>query len=252
MLEIKDLHVSIEDEDKPILKGLNLTIPKGEVHAIMGPNGAGKSTLSAVIAGKDGYEVTSGSITYEGKDLLEMEVEERAQAGILMGFQYPVEIPGVKNIYLLRAALNAKREAEGKGEIPAPEFMKLIKEKSAFMKMDSAFLQRAVNEGFSGGEKKRNEILQMLVLEPKLALLDEIDSGLDIDAMKIVAKGVNSLRSEERSIMIVTHYQRLLDYITPDHVHVLVDGRIAHSGDANLALELEKRGYDWVTEEAEA
>lgn len=250
MLEIKDLHVSVED--KPILKGLNLTIPKGEIHAIMGPNGAGKSTLSAVIAGKDGYEVTSGSISYEGKDLLEMEVEERAQAGILMAFQYPVEIPGVKNIYLLRAALNAKREAQGLGEIPAPEFMRLIKDKIAFMKMGGDFLQRAVNEGFSGGEKKRNEILQMLVLEPKLALLDEIDSGLDIDALKIVAEGVNSLRSPERSIMIVTHYQRLLDYIVPDYVHVLMDGKIVHSGDKNLALELEARGYDWLAEEVQA
>ncbi|MGJ8524961.1 putative ATP-dependent transporter SufC [Halomonadaceae bacterium LMG 33818] len=250
MLEIKDLHVSVED--KPILKGLNLSIPDGEVHAIMGPNGAGKSTLSSVIAGKDGYEVTSGSILYKGEDLLEMEVEERAQAGVLMGFQYPVEIPGVKNIYLLRAALNAKREAQGLGEIPAGDFMRLIKEKAAFMKMDPAFLQRAVNEGFSGGEKKRNEILQMLVLEPQLALLDEIDSGLDIDAMKIVSQGVNSLRDPSRSILIVTHYQRLLDYIEPDVVHVLIDGKIVHSGDKQLAHELEARGYDWLEEGAQA
>ncbi|QEM82374.1 Fe-S cluster assembly ATPase SufC [Halomonas binhaiensis] len=250
MLEVKDLHVKVEGSE--ILKGLTLTINPGEVHAIMGPNGAGKSTLSSVIAGKEGYEVTSGTITFEGRDVLEMEVEERAQAGLLLGFQYPVEIPGVKNIYLLKAALNAQREARGEGEIPAPEFMKLIKEKVAFMKMDTSFLQRAVNEGFSGGEKKRNEILQMLVLQPKLAMLDEIDSGLDIDALKVVAEGVNSLRGEERAILLVTHYQRLLDYIVPDHVHVLVDGRIVKSGDADLAHELESRGYDWVVEEPAA
>lgn len=250
MLEVKGLHVKVEGSE--ILKGLTLTINPGEVHAIMGPNGAGKSTLSSVIAGKDGYEVTSGTITFEGRDVLEMEVEERAQAGLLLGFQYPVEIPGVKNIYLLKAALNAQREARGEGEIPAPEFMKLIKEKVAFMKMDTSFLQRAVNEGFSGGEKKRNEILQMLVLQPKLAMLDEIDSGLDIDALKVVAEGVNSLRGEERGILLVTHYQRLLDYIVPDHVHVLVDGRIVKSGDADLARELESRGYDWVVEEPAA
>ncbi|SFH21025.1 Fe-S cluster assembly ATPase SufC [Modicisalibacter xianhensis] len=250
MLEVKDLHVSVEG--KEILKGLNLTINPGEVHAIMGPNGAGKSTLSAVIAGNEGYEVTSGTITFEGQDVLEMEIEERAQAGLLLGFQYPVEIPGVKNVYLLKAALNAQREARGEGEIPAPEFMKLVREKLAFMKMDNSFLQRAVNEGFSGGEKKRNEILQMLVLQPKLAMLDEIDSGLDIDAMKVVAEGVNSLRSAERAILMVTHYQRLLDYIEPDYVHVLVDGRIVKSGDKDLALELESRGYEWVTEESAA
>ena len=250
MLEVKDLHVTVEGSE--ILKGLTLSIQPGEVHAIMGPNGAGKSTLSAVIAGKDGYEVTAGSITFEGKDVLEMEIEERAQAGLLLGFQYPVEIPGVKNIYLLKAALNAQREVRGEGEIPAPEFMKLIKEKVSFMKMDNSFLQRAVNEGFSGGEKKRNEILQMLVLQPKLAMLDEIDSGLDIDAMKVVADGVNSLRSEDRGILLVTHYQRLLDYIVPDHVHVLVNGRIVKSGGAELAHELESRGYDWVVEEPAA
>ncbi|MCO7231919.1 MULTISPECIES: Fe-S cluster assembly ATPase SufC [unclassified Cobetia] len=247
MLVVKDLHVSVEG--KEILKGLDLTINKGEVHAIMGPNGAGKSTLSSVIAGKDGYEVTSGTITYEGEDVLEMEIEERARAGLLLGFQYPVEIPGVKNVYLLKAALNAKREAQGLGEIPAPEFMKLIREKLAFMQMDASFLQRAVNEGFSGGEKKRNEILQMLVLEPKLAMLDEIDSGLDIDALKIVAKGVNSLRSEERAVLMVTHYQRLLEHIVPDQIHVLMDGRIVKSGDKSLALELEAQGYDWLQEE---
>ncbi|MGC3872621.1 Fe-S cluster assembly ATPase SufC [Halomonas sp. GXIMD04776] len=250
MLEVKDLHVTVEGNE--ILKGLSLTVNVGEVHAIMGPNGSGKSTLSAVIAGKEDYEVTSGSITFEGRNVLEMEIEERAQAGLLLGFQYPVEIPGVKNIYLLKAALNAQRKARGEDEIPAPEFMKLVKEKLAFMKMDASFLQRAVNEGFSGGEKKRNEILQMLLLEPKLAMLDEIDSGLDIDAMKIVADGVNSLRSEERAVLMVTHYQRLLDYITPDYVHVLVDGRIAKSGDKSLALELESRGYEWVLEESAA
>ena len=247
MLVVKDLHVSVEG--KEILKGLDLTINKGEVHAIMGPNGAGKSTLSSVIAGKEGYEVTSGTITYEGEDVLEMEVEERARAGMLLGFQYPVEIPGVKNVYLLKAALNAKREAEGLGEIPAPEFMKLIREKLAFMQMDASFLQRAVNEGFSGGEKKRNEILQMLVLEPKLAMLDEIDSGLDIDALKVVAKGVNSLRNEDRAVLMVTHYQRLLEHIVPDQIHVLMDGRIVKSGDKSLALELEAQGYDWLQEE---
>ncbi|MCK8068022.1 Fe-S cluster assembly ATPase SufC [Cobetia sp. 1CM21F] len=247
MLVVKDLHVSVEG--KEILKGLDLTINKGEVHAIMGPNGAGKSTLSSVIAGKDGYEVTSGTITYEGEDVLEMEIEERARAGLLLGFQYPVEIPGVKNVYLLKAALNAKREAEGLGEIPAPEFMKLIREKLAFMQMDASFLQRAVNEGFSGGEKKRNEILQMLVLEPKLAMLDEIDSGLDIDALKVVAKGVNSLRNEDRAVLMVTHYQRLLEHIVPDQIHVLMDGRIVKSGDKSLALELEAQGYDWLQEE---
>lgn len=250
MLEVKDLYVTVED--KEILKGLNLTIKPGEVHAIMGPNGAGKSTLSAVIAGREGYEVTSGSITYEGRDVLEMEVEERAQAGMLLGFQYPVEIPGVKNIYLLKSALKAQREARGEDEMPAPEFLKLVREKLAQMQMDASFLQRAVNEGFSGGEKKRNEILQMLVLQPKLAMLDEIDSGLDIDAMRIVADGVNSLRSEDRAILLVTHYQRLLDYVVPDYVHVLVDGRIAKSGDAELARELESRGYDWVVEESVA
>ncbi|MCC5882375.1 MAG: Fe-S cluster assembly ATPase SufC [Halomonas sp.] len=250
MLEVKDLYVKVEG--KEILKGLTLTINAGEVHAIMGPNGAGKSTLSAVIAGKEGYEVTSGSVTFEGRDVLEMEIEERAQAGLLLGFQYPVEIPGVKNIYLLKAALNAQRQARGEGEMPAPEFLKLVKERLAQMKMDASFLQRAVNEGFSGGEKKRNEILQMLVLQPKLAMLDEIDSGLDIDAMRVVADGVNSLRGEERGILLVTHYQRLLDYIVPDRVHVLVDGRIAKSGDAELARELESRGYDWVVEETAA
>ncbi|MBS9405123.1 Fe-S cluster assembly ATPase SufC [Halomonas sp. TRM85114] len=250
MLEVKDLHVTVEGSE--ILKGLSLTIKAGEVHALMGPNGAGKSTLSAVIAGKDGYEVTQGSITFEGQDVLEMEIEERAQAGLLLGFQYPVEIPGVKNIYLLKAALNAQRAARGEAEIAAPEFLKLIKDQLAFMKMDGSFLQRAVNQGFSGGEKKRNEILQMLVLQPKLAMLDEIDSGLDIDAMRVVAEGINSLRAADRGILLVTHYQRLLDFVVPDKVHVLVDGRIVKSGDAQLAHELEARGYEWVLEESAA
>jgi len=250
MLEVKDLYVTVEGSE--ILKGLNLTVNPGEVHALMGPNGAGKSTLSAVIAGKDGYEVTSGEVLFEGKNLLEMEIEERALAGILLGFQYPVEIPGVKNIYLLKAALNAQRVARGEEEIPAPEFMKLVREQLSFMKMDGSFLQRAVNEGFSGGEKKRNEILQMLVLQPKLAMLDEIDSGLDIDAMKVVAEGINSLRNADRAILMVTHYQRLLEHIVPDHVHVLVDGRIVKSGDKELAHELEARGYEWVLEESAA
>jgi len=248
MIEIKDLHAQVEGTE--ILKGLNLSIQPGEIHAIMGPNGAGKSTLSAVLTGREGYEVTSGSVTFEGQNLLEMDVEERAHAGLLLGFQYPVEIPGVKNVYLLKAALNAKRKAQGLDEIEAPVFMKMIREKIKFMKMDNSFLHRAVNEGFSGGEKKRNEILQMLVLEPKLALLDEIDSGLDIDAMKTVAEGVNSLRAADRSILMITHYQRLLDYITPDVIHVLADGKIIKTGDKSLAHELEAKGYDWLLEGA--
>ncbi|SEI42292.1 Fe-S cluster assembly ATP-binding protein [Allopseudospirillum japonicum] len=248
MLEIQDLHVRVDD--KPILKGLNLHLGAGEVHAIMGPNGAGKSTLSAVLAGREGYEITSGSVQYQGQDLLAMSVEERACAGVMLGFQYPVEIPGVKNVYLLKAALNAQRKARGEAEIDAPSFMKLVREHLAFMKMDNSFLHRAVNEGFSGGEKKRNEILQMLILQPHLAILDEIDSGLDIDALKIVAEGVNSLRSASRSMLMITHYQRLLDYIVPDHIHVLADGQIIKSGDKGLALELEARGYDWLLEDA--
>ncbi|ODC02432.1 Fe-S cluster assembly ATPase SufC [Terasakiispira papahanaumokuakeensis] len=246
MLEIKGLHAKVEGNE--ILKGLDLTINPGEVHAIMGPNGAGKSTLSAVLAGRDGYEVTAGEILFEGDNLLEMEVEDRARAGLMLAFQYPVEIPGVKNVYLLKAALNAQRAARGEAEIEAPAFMKLVREKLAQMKMDKSFLHRAVNEGFSGGEKKRNEILQMLVLEPKLAILDEIDSGLDIDALRVVADGVNSLRSEQRGVLMITHYQRLLDYIVPDVIHVLADGRIVKTGDKSLALELEARGYDWLLE----
>jgi Fe-S cluster assembly ATP-binding protein len=245
MLAIRDLSVTVEG--KQILNGLTLEVAPGEVHAIMGPNGSGKSTLAYVLAGRPGYEVTSGSITYEGRDLLRLAPEERARAGFFLGFQYPVEIPGVNNVYLLKAALNAQRKERGLPEVDAFEFLGLVREKMRLMQMEDAFLSRGVNEGFSGGEKKRNEILQMLVLEPKLAVLDETDSGLDIDALKIVAAGINSLRSPERSSLVVTHYQRLLEYVVPDVVHVLVRGRIARSGDRTLALELERRGYDWVS-----
>jgi Fe-S cluster assembly ATP-binding protein len=245
MLAIRDLSVTVEG--KQILNGLTLEVAQGEVHAIMGPNGSGKSTLAYVLAGRPGYEVTSGSITYEGRDLLPLAPEERARAGFFLGFQYPVEIPGVNNVYLLKAALNAQRKERGLPEVDAFEFLSLVRGKMQLMQMEDAFLSRGVNEGFSGGEKKRNEILQMLVLEPKLAVLDETDSGLDIDALKIVAAGINSLRSPERSSLVVTHYQRLLEYVVPDVVHVLVRGRIARSGDRTLALELERRGYDWVS-----
>jgi len=250
MLNINNLHASVDN--KSILNGLDLEVKAGEIHAIMGPNGSGKSTLGNVLTGREGYEVTDGSVSYLGKDLLELEPEERACEGVFLAFQYPVEIPGVNNAYLLKAALNAKREHEGLGEIDAYEFLKLAKEKMALLGMDPKFLNRGVNEGFSGGEKKRNEILQMAILEPKLAILDETDSGLDIDALKAVAEGVNALRAEDRAIVLVTHYQRLLDYIEPDHVHVLSKGRIIHSGDKTLASELEDRGYDWVVEAATA
>lgn len=235
-----------------ILNGLSLSVKPGEVHAIMGPNGSGKSTLAQVIAGHEDYTVESGSVTYKGKDLLELDPEERAREGVFLGFQYPVEIAGVNNAYLLKAAVNAKRKHAGQGEIDAFEFLKLAKEKMALLGMDQRFLNRGVNEGFSGGEKKRNEILQMAMLEPELAILDETDSGLDIDALKAVAAGVNALRHPERSIILVTHYQRLLDYIEPDHVHVLSKGRIVQSGDKTLATRLEAEGYDWVQEAAGA
>jgi Fe-S cluster assembly ATP-binding protein len=250
MLSIDNLQVRAAD--KQILNGLNLKVNAGEVHAIMGPNGSGKSTLAQVLAGRDGYEVTGGSVTYRDQDLLALSPEARAHAGVFLAFQYPVEIPGVNNVYLLKAALNAARKTRGESELDAFDFLQIVREKMKFMQMDDSFLNRGVNEGFSGGEKKRNEILQMLVLEPKLALLDETDSGLDIDALKVVSAGVNSLRSPDRAIVMVTHYQRLLDYIEPDFVHVLSAGRIIRSGDRTLALELEKRGYDWVKQEAAA
>ncbi|MEA3108854.1 MAG: Fe-S cluster assembly ATP-binding protein [Gammaproteobacteria bacterium] len=248
LLKITDLSARVAGKD--ILKGVNLAVRAGEVHAIMGPNGSGKSTLAQVLAGRADYEVTGGSVAFEGQDLLALPAEERARAGLFLGFQYPVEIPGVNNVYLLKAALNAKRKAAGQPEVDAYDFLALIKQKMRLMQMSESFLSRGVNEGFSGGEKKRNEVLQMLVLEPKLAILDETDSGLDIDALKIVSMGVNSLRDQSRAVVLVTHYQRLLDYIVPDHVHVLSGGRILKSGDRSLALELERRGYDWVQQES--
>ncbi|CBS90093.1 Fe-S cluster assembly ATPase SufC [Azospirillum lipoferum] len=241
MIEIKNLHATVDG--KEILKGVDLTIRPGEVHAIMGPNGAGKSTMSYVLAGRDGYEVTEGSVTYYGKDLLAMEPEERAAEGVFLAFQYPVEIPGVGNTTFLKTAINAIRKHRGEKELDAMQFLKLIREKTKALGMSDEMLKRAVNVGFSGGEKKRNETLQMAVLEPKFAILDETDSGLDIDALKIVAEGVNALRSPERSMLVITHYQRLLDYIIPDYVHVLAAGRIVKSGGKELALELEKNGY---------
>jgi len=250
MLTIKNLYVRVEGQE--ILRGIDLEVASGEVHAIMGPNGSGKSTLTHVLAGHEGYEVTQGAVTYQGRDLLSMAPEERAREGIFLAFQYPVEIPGVNNVYLLKAALNAIRTHRGLAEVDAMEFLSLVKEKVKRVKMDEGLLSRAVNEGFSGGEKKRNEILQMTVLEPRLAILDETDSGLDIDALKSVAEGVNRLRHPDRAFILVTHYQRLLNYIIPDRVHVLVGGRIIKSGGRELALELEERGYDWVKQEAVA
>ena len=248
MLTIKSLHVNVEG--KAILKGIDLEVKAGEVHAIMGPNGSGKSTLAQVLAGREQYQVVSGEVRYADQDLLAMKPEDRARAGIFLGFQYPVEIPGVSNIYLLKAALNTMRKARGEPELDAMDFLLLVKDKMKLMEMPEEFLYRAVNEGFSGGEKKRNEILHMAVLAPRLAILDETDSGLDIDALKVVANGVNRLRRPERAIILVTHYQRLLDYITPDYVHVLAGGRIVKSGDRRLALELEERGYGWIEAQA--
>ncbi len=250
MLSIKNLHASIGD--KEILKGINLEVKAGEVHAIMGPNGAGKSTLSAVIAGNENYEVTDGEVFLDGEDLADLAPEERAHKGVFLSFQYPVEIPGVSVTNFMRSAINETRKAKGQEEMPANEMLKLIREKSELLEIDRKFLSRSLNEGFSGGEKKRNEIFQMAMLEPKLAILDETDSGLDIDALRIVANGVNKLKSDKNAVVVITHYQRLLDYIVPDFVHVLYNGKIVKSGDASLAHELEEKGYDWIKQEQEA
>ncbi len=250
MLSIKNLHVSIEDTQ--ILKGIDLDVKPGEIHAIMGPNGSGKSTLANVLAGREEYEVTDGSIEYLNEDLLELEVDERARKGVFMAFQYPVEIPGVTTATFLKEIINAVREEQGKEELKAPQMLKLMRERIKMVDLPENFLKRSLNEGFSGGEKKRNEMLQLALLEPKLAILDETDSGLDIDALKIVANVVNNMRNEGRSFLIVTHYQRLLDYIIPDHVHVLYNGKVVKSGDKELAKQLEERGYDWIKEEADA
>ncbi|WP_425039328.1 Fe-S cluster assembly ATPase SufC [Primorskyibacter sp. S187A] len=249
MLEIKDLHVKLEEEDKQILKGVDLTVEAGKVHAIMGPNGSGKSTLSYVLSGRDGYEVTSGEATLDGEDILEMEAEERAAAGLFLAFQYPVEIPGVSNNIFLRTAVNAQRKARGEDEMSAGDFLKLIREKAKSLKIDADMLKRPVNVGFSGGEKKRNEILQMAMLEPKMCILDETDSGLDVDAMKLVAEGVNALRDAGRGFLVITHYQRLLDHIKPDVVHIMANGRIVKTGGPELALEVENNGYSDILAE---
>jgi Fe-S cluster assembly ATP-binding protein len=247
ILEIKDLTAGVEG--KQILKGINLTIGPGEVHAVMGPNGSGKSTLAAVLAGRDGYDIPSGQVLYDGKDLLDLDPEERAREGLFLAFQYPVEIPGVNSTYFLKSALNEIRKHKGQPELDAMEFLNLVKSKVKLLELSDDLLRRSVNEGFSGGEKKRNEIFQMAVLEPRLAILDETDSGLDIDALKIVSNGVNKLRSEDNAQLVITHYQRLLNYIVPDFVHVLYDGRIVRTGDKHLALELEEKGYDWIIKE---
>ena len=250
MLKIKNLHASVED--KSILKGINLEIKPGEVHAIMGPNGSGKSTLASVIAGKEDYEVTDGEIFFEGKDINEMAAEERAHKGIFLSFQYPVEIPGVSVTNFMKTAINETRKAKGLEDMPAKDMLKLIREKAELLEIDRKFLSRSLNEGFSGGEKKRNEIFQMAMLEPKLAILDETDSGLDIDALRIVANGVNKLKSKDNAVLVITHYQRLLEYIVPDFVHVLYNGKIVKSGTKELAHELEEKGYDWIKEEVNA
>ena len=247
MLEIKNLHASVDN--KEILKGINLVVKPGEVHAIMGPNGAGKSTLASVVAGKDEFEVTKGEVLLDGQDLADDAPEERAHKGIFLSFQYPVEIPGVTVTNFMKTAINESRKARGQEDMPANEMLKMIKEKAELLEIDRKFLSRSLNEGFSGGEKKRNEIFQMAMLEPKVAILDETDSGLDIDALRIVAGGVNKLRSKDNAVVVITHYQRLLDYIVPDFVHVLYDGKIVKSGDASLALELEEKGYDWIKQE---
>ena len=247
MLKIENLHARVDG--KEILKGINLEVAAGEVHAIMGPNGSGKSTLANVLCGRDGYEVTAGSVSYRGADLLELEPEERAAQGLFLSFQYPVEIPGVSNTYFMKAALDAQRRSRGEEELDAADFLRLMREKASLLQLDPSLLSRSVNVGFSGGEKKRNEILQMAILEPRLAVLDETDSGLDIDALRVVAEGVNALRAPDRSSIVITHYQRLLEYIVPDRVHVLQDGQIVHSGGKELALELEDKGYAWVSRE---
>ncbi len=250
MLQIKNLHAGVED--KGILRGIDLEVKPGEVHAIMGPNGSGKSTLASVVAGKEEYEITEGEMIYQGENIDELSVEERSQKGIFMSFQYPVEIPGVTVTNFIKTAINESRKARGEKEMPANEMLKLLRDKSELLEIDRKFLSRSLNEGFSGGEKKRNEIFQMAVLEPTLAILDETDSGLDIDALKIVANGVNKLKSKDNAVVVITHYQRLLDYIVPDYVHVLMDGKIVKSGSKDLAIELEKRGYDWIKEEVNA
>lgn len=249
MLDIKNLHVSIEEDGTEILKGLDLKVRPGEVHAIMGPNGSGKSTLASVLAGRDGYDVTDGSVSFQGEDLLDLEADERARKGLFLAFQYPVELPGVSMSNFLKQAVSSVREYRGEPKLSATEFLALMKDNAALVNLDPALKTRSVNEGFSGGEKKRNEIFQLAMLNPVLAVLDETDSGLDIDALRVVADGVNSLRNEHRSFVVITHYQRLLDYIVPDFVHVLVDGKIVRSGGKELALELEERGYDWIREE---
>jgi Fe-S cluster assembly ATP-binding protein len=250
LLNIDNLHVKLEDEDRDIIRGLSLTVKPGEVHAIMGPNGSGKSTLSYVLAGREGYEVTEGSVTFTGEDLLEMSPDERAAKGVFLAFQYPIEIPGVATMQFLKVALNAQRKARGEKELSTPDFMRLVKDRAAKLNVSQDMLKRPVNVGFSGGEKKRAEILQMAVLEPSLCILDETDSGLDIDALRVVADGVNALRSPDRGMIVITHYQRLLDYIVPDFVHVLSKGRIVKSGDKSLALELEEKGYAEFTQDA--